>query len=472
MLKSIGKFSLITTIFLSTSLYSLPTHISAESNNQGPIPINSKYPGETVFQGENPSNDSVKQLEWLLYEAGYLKKRDGIFKKDEDGKAVETFQRSENMIDKEVIGVPGEVTWKKLVSISNGEYPTENSYVKWQSQIPIRRLEALLVHTKFLDKEFADGRISKEDIEACKKFQIQSGKWNKNTAWGVPGPVTWNLLIQDYMKDHTLPKFEEGKKEPAVNNLRTFLKLAGYPTTSTGDTFTPEDREIVKKFQLAQGYSEYQATGIPDQTNWQSLQIGSLGLDEEFSAEKSPQPNPSNQDTPNETTASNDPYTVKTEQLKVEQPKQKEEKKSDKKSDQEKPKKDLPNPKKSAQAYCSAKFGDRLDKAYSMTASAYGKGVVENGPWGNVDSLGNPLKQGTIAVDKNLIPLGTKVHVAGYDNMGIKEKYLPKKNFDGKATDVGGAITGKRIDIFVPLSANGVSPFGMQEKVAVCTLKK
>ena len=47
--------------------------------------------------------------------------------------------------------------------------------------------------------------------------------------------------------------------------------------------------------------------------------------------------------------------------------------------------------------------------------------------------LGTPVKQGTIAVDPKVIPLGTRIYVPGY-GFGIAE-------------DIGGSIKGKRIDL-------------------------
>lgn len=81
----------------------------------------------------------------------------------------------------------------------------------------------------------------------------------------------------------------------------------------------------------------------------------------------------------------------------------------------------------------------------------------DNGPYGAVDSLGNPLKPGTIAVDPRYIPLGSTVYVTGYNYAG-----LPSGGFVGHATDVGGAIVGNRIDIYVPQTDQQALNFGMQ----------
>lgn len=89
-------------------------------------------------------------------------------------------------------------------------------------------------------------------------------------------------------------------------------------------------------------------------------------------------------------------------------------------------------------------------------ASAYTAAASENG-WGPVDYFGNPLKLGTIAVDPDVIPMGSKVYITGYDYNG-----LPSGGMLAVATDQGGAINGNRIDIFVPQSRESASAFGFQ----------
>lgn len=96
-------------------------------------------------------------------------------------------------------------------------------------------------------------------------------------------------------------------------------------------------------------------------------------------------------------------------------------------------------------------------KTVQVKASAYSSAASENGKWGPVDYFGNPLKLGTIAVDSNVIPLGTKVLVTGHSHPG-----LPKLAFLATASDKGSAIKGNRIDIFIPGSQSFVAKFGYQ----------
>lgn len=97
-------------------------------------------------------------------------------------------------------------------------------------------------------------------------------------------------------------------------------------------------------------------------------------------------------------------------------------------------------------------------KTVPVKATAYSSAASENGIWGAVDYLGNPLELGTIAVDPSVIPMGTKVLVTGHSHDN-----LPKKAFVATATDQGGAIKGNRIDIFIPGSPKSVSKFGYQD---------
>jgi len=96
-------------------------------------------------------------------------------------------------------------------------------------------------------------------------------------------------------------------------------------------------------------------------------------------------------------------------------------------------------------------------KVISMKATAYSGDASENGGWAGLDYFGNSLKLGTVAVDPNIIPLGSTVYITGYSASG-----LPVKGMMGKATDVGGAIKGNRIDIYIPGSNQLVQSFGIQ----------
>lgn len=62
-----------------------------------------------------------------------------------------------------------------------------------------------------------------------------------------------------------------------------------------------------------------------------------------------------------------------------------------------------------------------------------------NGKNAGLDGFGKPLEWGCIAVDPKVIPMHTKVVIDGYDMVF-------------EARDTGSGITGRDIDIFVPVS--------------------
>ena len=67
-------------------------------------------------------------------------------------------------------------------------------------------------------------------------------------------------------------------------------------------------------------------------------------------------------------------------------------------------------------------------------ATAYTDNVQSQGKWVGQTATGRKPQVGVIAVDPNVIPLNTKLYVEGYG--------------EAVAGDVGGAIKGKRVDLF------------------------
>lgn len=90
--------------------------------------------------------------------------------------------------------------------------------------------------------------------------------------------------------------------------------------------------------------------------------------------------------------------------------------------------------------------GYSYSKKITMTATAYSTAPEENG--GSTRSaLGSPLGYGIVAVDPNVVPLGSRVYVTSADGSwtyGV-----------ASAEDTGGAIKGNKIDLCYPDGSHG-----------------
>lgn len=93
---------------------------------------------------------------------------------------------------------------------------------------------------------------------------------------------------------------------------------------------------------------------------------------------------------------------------------------------------DCKRSKKSIEATRSSSRGRLLG---TFEATAYTDDVQSQGKWVGQTASGMKPQVGVIAVDPKVIPLGTKLYVEGYGN--------------AIAGDTGGAIKGKRLDLFM-----------------------
>ena len=87
----------------------------------------------------------------------------------------------------------------------------------------------------------------------------------------------------------------------------------------------------------------------------------------------------------------------------------------------------------------------------NIKATAYAPGPHDNGKWGNLTHVGTQVRPGIIAVDPNVIPLGSRVYIEYPDGHG---EYAI-------AEDTGGAIKGNRVDI-AKWTVNEAYDFGVQ----------
>lgn len=94
---------------------------------------------------------------------------------------------------------------------------------------------------------------------------------------------------------------------------------------------------------------------------------------------------------------------------------------------------------------------DNYKAALDIVATAYAPGPHDNGKWGSLTRLGTQVRPGIIAVDPQLIPLGSQVYIEFADGRGVY----------ATAEDTGGAIKGRRIDIAMA-SVDEAYDFGRQ----------
>ena len=113
----------------------------------------------------------------------------------------------------------------------------------------------------------------------------------------------------------------------------------------------------------------------------------------------------------------------------------------------------------------SSRGSFRYSKVMTMTATAYDLSYESTGKrpgdrWYGITASGTKVRPGVVAVDPNVIPLGTKLYVESLDG-------TPDYGFC-VAEDTGGAIKGNKIDLFFE-TAEEVARFG-RRKVKVYIL--
>ncbi len=84
----------------------------------------------------------------------------------------------------------------------------------------------------------------------------------------------------------------------------------------------------------------------------------------------------------------------------------------------------------------------KYSRVERFQATAYDASPADNGIWAGMTSTGMPLVYGVIAVDPRVIPYGTKMYIESVDGQYVYGYAI--------AGDCGGAIKGKKVDLFFP----------------------
>ncbi len=100
----------------------------------------------------------------------------------------------------------------------------------------------------------------------------------------------------------------------------------------------------------------------------------------------------------------------------------------------------------------SSKTPSKYEDVLHITATAYAPGAHDNDQWGDKTYLGTQIRPGVVAVDPDVIPLGSRLYIQYPDGHG---EYAV-------AEDTGGAIKGNRIDI-AKTSVDKAQDFGMKD---------
>lgn len=125
---------------------------------------------------------------------------------------------------------------------------------------------------------------------------------------------------------------------------------------------------------------------------------------------------------------------------------------SDKATPSEHSEKQSPKDNKSKDTSSSDKTPSDYKQVLDITATAYAPGAHDNDQWGDKTFLGTQIRPGVVAVDPNIIPLGSSLYI----------KYPDGKGEYAVAEDTGGAIKGHRIDI-AKTSVDKAKDFGMKD---------
>ena len=150
--------------------------------------------------------------------------------------------------------------------------------------------------------------------------------------------------------------------------------------------------------------------------------------------------------------AANPSSSTVTEQSKDSTPSDTNSHHNDKATPSEHSEKQSPKDNKSKDTSSSDKTPSNYKEVLDITATAYAPGAHDNDQWGDKTFLGTQIRPGVVAVDPDVIPLGSRLYI----------QYPDGKGEYAVAEDTGGAIKGNRIDI-AKTSVDKAQDFGMKD---------
>ncbi|PSL43565.1 3D (Asp-Asp-Asp) domain-containing protein [Salsuginibacillus halophilus] len=268
----------------------------------------------------------------------------------------------------------------------------------------VKEFQELLYDNDIIaDQEDIDGVYDTEIAQLVKSYQDEHNLLTD----GIAGPQTIGAL-------QVLELEDEG---PTVEFVQEDLQTAGYYNGSIDGIFGENTLSAVEQFQSSAGLTTDGKVGPKTLSALQSYEPAVTAASEEAAAEQ-----PAEQETNNEPAASEQQQTQQQETQQQENQQQ--------------------NQQQETQS--SEANGQTMTmEATAYTANCTGcTGITATG-----QDLNNNPNKSVVAVDPNVIPLGSRVHVEGYG--------------EAIAGDTGGAIQGNRIDLHVPTKDEAYS-FGRQ----------
>ncbi|MCR1287513.1 peptidoglycan-binding protein [Shouchella clausii] len=303
----------------------------------------------------------------------------------------------------------------------------------------VEQLQLLLTDNGVFDKEDINGTFGNSTTSAIKEFQASEDL----LVDGIAGLQTLGAL-------HALEHGDEGK---LVEELQEQLINLNYYKGEVDGLFGSLTERAVKSFQSDNGI---EVDGIAGPATYSKLYYNQKSASAEpiKVEEKQAEPTQQSEEASEEPKANQNqeqPATVEEEP--VEEPQAEPQAKAEPETQQESKKEEPAEesaPAKSEQPAEEAPKTEEDSKTtegtatYQMEATAYSadcngcSGVTATG----IDLKANP-NQKVIAVDPSVIPLGSRVYVEGYG--------------EAIAGDTGGAISGNKIDVFVPSQSDAIN---------------